>query len=81
MKINHQQANKFFYKYYNDGIEDQEILDHVSDTLYKYVISEIQKYKVRDNNKLNYDQFTFALYNKINDCYADDITTLKNNIT
>ena len=80
MKNNHQQANKFFYKYLNTGIEDEDILEHITDILYLFVVSEIQKYNTRQNNKLNYDQFTFALHNKINDCYSEDITILKNKI-
>lgn len=80
MRINHQQVNNFFYKYYNNNIEDETILDNVSNTLYLYCVTKIQQYNANKNKKTNYDQFTFALYNTINSDYIDDINTLKNNI-
>ena len=80
MKGKHKLTNTFFYKYYNNTIEDPEIFQFITDELYMFVMQQINKYKASKQNKLNYDQYTYWLFNKINKDYPDEVTNLKNNI-
>lgn len=80
MKGQHNLTNKFFYKYYNDTIEDIEIFEHITDEMYMFVMQKINKYNASKQNKLNYDQYTYWLFNTINKDYPNEVTNLKNNI-
>lgn len=61
-----QQANNFFYKFYNYNLDDITILSKVPDMLYGYVSKELLYYATNQNNsRMDEMQFNSFLYNLI----------------
>jgi hypothetical protein len=77
MRVTHIQTDKFICKYYNNNINNKEVINVFPDNLYSIVVSKINGYNDSKNNLLNYDQYTYWLYQFLNDNYKDDITKFK----
>jgi hypothetical protein len=80
MKGKHILTNEFFYKYYNENLEDISIFEYVSDDLYLFTLQQINIFTNGKQNKINYDQYTYWLFTEVEEIYKKQIIELKNNI-
>ena len=81
MRVTHTATNNFICKYYYNNVIKQEVIDAFPDELYLHVVSQINNYNNNPNNKtLSYDQFTYWLFNKLDELYSEEISKFKNTI-
>lgn len=77
MRVTHILTDTFICKYYNNNVNSKEVINVFPDNLYSIVVSKINGYNDSKNNLLNYDQYTYWLYQFLNENYKNDITKFK----
>jgi len=77
MRVTHILTDEFICKYFNKNVNNKEVIKVFPDNLYSIVVSKINGYNDSKNNLLNYDQYTYWLYQFLNDNYKNDITKFK----
>ncbi|TXG82059.1 MAG: hypothetical protein E6R13_05465 [Spirochaetes bacterium] len=77
MRVTHILTDTFICKYYNNNVNNKEVIKVFPDNLYSIVVSKINGYNESKNNLLNYDQYTYWLDQFLNDNYKNDITKFK----
>ena len=53
MRVTHIQTDKFICKYYNNNVNNKEVIKVFPDNLYSIVVSKINGYNESKNNLLN----------------------------
>lgn len=77
MRVTHIQTDTFICKYYNNNVNNTEVISLFPDNLYSIVVTKLNNFKETKNDALNYDKYTYLLYQFLNENYKDDITKFK----
>lgn len=63
-KNRNKQVDNFFYKHFNDNVEDENFINTIIDNVYNEVNSQMIDFATIGN--IDYNRFTFMLSKKIN---------------
>lgn len=74
----HPLVNKFFYRFYNEHMEDQAVVELVGESMYLYVAHEIDNYtKNKQHMNMDYNQFAAHLNARLTRDRAEEVAQLK----
>lgn len=77
MRVTHILTDTFICKYYNNNVNNKEVIKLFPDNLYSFVVSKLNNFKETKKDALSYDKYTYLLYQFLNENYKDDITKFK----
>lgn len=77
--MNNKIVNAFIFKYLNNGIIDNALLEFIPMELYMYINLELTNYILNKNKaKINFDQYQFELYQILIKDYSSQLEQFTN---